>query len=130
MINRRLFLTSVSALLSAAWAATTFGKTERRPATALKQPPVDGDWDWWRDLERTPLESSNDPLTNSLCRAACERRKVAIIYHGGTNPGEGRRISPVGVFKVEGYDGTYVAAYCHKRDADRAFRIDRIASVV
>lgn len=97
---------------------------------ALMAPPEDGDWDWWRDLDRTPLTISDDPFACALIRAAAVRRDLWIVYEGGSSPGESRKISPLGVFTVEGYQGIYVEAFCHNRQDMRTFRVERIASVV
>ncbi len=129
MINRRNFLQSVSVLLGAAWARTVFGNAVARGEPALLEPPDDAEWDWWRNLRRTPLLASEDPFANALCHAAAARREVTIIYDGGSEPGEPRRIAPLGVFEVEGYRGVYVLAFCLKRGAERTFRLERIVSL-
>ena len=129
MINRRSFLGSMSALLGSCAAALTFPKPILIPP-ALKDPPEDGDWDWWRTLPRTPLSDSDDPFAAAIIRAAAARRDLWIVYEGGGNPGESRKISPLGVFTVEGRAGTYAEAFCHKREARRTFRVERITSMV
>jgi len=131
MINRRSFLGSMSALLGSCAASLAFSK----PVTclippALTDPPEDGDWDWWRNQPRTPLTDSDDPFAAAIIRAAAARRELWIVYEGGGNPGESRKISPLGVFTVEGRAGTYAEAFCHKREARRTFRVERISSVV
>jgi predicted DNA-binding transcriptional regulator YafY len=126
MINRRSFLGSLAALCGSGLAALRFGHTH----SPLQDPPEDGDWDWWRNLNRTPLTNSNDPFASALIRAAASRRDLWIVYEGGSKPGENRKISPLGVFTVEGYTGTYAEAFCHNRAARRTFRIERIASIV
>ena len=69
-------------------------------------------------------------MTDALCHAAVWRRDVTILYEGGSQPGGGRTISPLGVFMVTGYEGTYVHAHCHQRDAERTFRVERITAIV
>ena len=129
MINRRSFLGSLAALCGAGLAAFPFSQISPSPVT-LQDPSEDGEWDWWRNLIRTPLTGSDDPFASEMIRAAAARRDLWIIYEGGSNPGETRKILPLGVFTVEGYTGTYAEAFCHKRAAHRTFRIERIASVV
>jgi predicted DNA-binding transcriptional regulator YafY len=128
MINRRNFLrfTPFVGLLG------VLGLSQSRAddVPMLREAPEDGDWNWWRDLPRTPLARSDDPMTDSLCHAAAMRRDVTILYDGGSQPGASRRISPLGVFKVEGYLGVYVNAVCHVRNADRTFRVERITALV
>ncbi len=128
MINRRNFLRLIPL---AGWLG--LGGSSLASITdkeTLREPPDDADWDWWRTLPRTPLAWSKDPMTDSLCQAAAWRREVTILYGGGTQPGSSRRIAPLGVFEVEGYRGVYLHAFCHLRQAERTFRIERIAAVV
>jgi predicted DNA-binding transcriptional regulator YafY len=96
----------------------------------LMPPPENGDWDWWRNLDRTPLTSSDDLFASAMIRAAAARRDLWIVYQDGSHPGETRKISPLGVFTVEGYQGIYVEAFCHNRESRRTFRIGRITSAV
>lgn len=128
MINRRHFLSlaPVAALLGLLGGA----KPLIEKVANLREAPDDADWDWWRNLSRTPLSCSDDPMTESLCQAAALRRDVTILYTGGSLPGATRRISPLGVFTVDGYSGTYVHARCHLRDEERTFRVERITAVV
>ncbi len=61
-------------------------------------------------------------------RASDERRSIEIEYHGATRDETTTRvIDPVTVFCAAGE--WYVDAYCHRADAERLFRIDRIRSV-
>ena len=105
-------------------------KTAVNPVAKLRQAPDDSDWDWWKNLSRTPLARSDDPMTDALCHAAEWRRNVTTLYKGGSQPGGSRAISPLGVFMVTGYEGTYVHALCHQRDAERTFRVERITAIV
>ncbi len=127
MMNRRSFLGNVSVLLGSGLAALVFPQAGR---ALLLDPPDDGDWDWWRNLDRNPLTDSDDPIASALIRAAAARRDLWIVYAGGCNPGESRKISPQGAFAVKGYSGIYAEAFCHKRGARRTFRVERITSVV
>ena len=129
MINRRSFLGNLAALCGVGLAAFRFSQISPSPVQ-LQDPPEDGDWDWWRNLNRTPLTNSDDPFASAMIRAAASRRNLWIVYEGGTHPGEARKISPLGVFTVEGYPGAYAEAFCHKRNTRRTFRIERIASIV
>jgi len=130
VINRRSFLGSISALMASGAAVLAFphAVTCQNPL-ALADPPENGEWDWWRNLNRTLLTTSDDPFASALVRAAAARRDLWIVYAGGTSPGEPRKISTLGVFTVEGYAGTYAEAFCHKRDSRRTFRVERIASL-
>jgi predicted DNA-binding transcriptional regulator YafY len=123
MINRRSFLGTLAALCGS-------GLFPHAGHVALADPPDDGDWDWWRNLHRTPLTVSDDPFASAMIRAAASRRDLWIVYEGGSSSGAARKVSPLGVFTVDGYVGTYVEAYCHKRRNMRTFRMERITSVV
>ncbi len=128
MINRRNFLRLFGLLGFTGFGSGSLEVLTRRPP--LLDPPDDASWDWWRELPRTPVVTSDDPATDCLCRAARLRREVTILYDGGSEPGAGRKISPLGVFQVEGYHGTYIHAFCHLRSAERTFRVERIAALV
>ncbi len=129
MINRRNFL-RLFAMLGFSGGTFRASVEAVTPQSPLLDPPDDADWDWWRELPRTPVVMSADRTTGCRCRAARLRREVTIFYEGGSEPGKGRKISPLGVFQAEGYSGTYVHAFCHVRSAERTFRIERIAAVV
>lgn len=130
MINRRYFLGHVVTWLSfgAALAAIP-SVASRRSDLGLSQPPEDNAWDWWRSRNRTLLTESEDPVVAALILAASARKTLWIIYDGGTTPGETRKISPLGVFTVEGFAGIYTEAICHTRSTRRTFRVERISSL-
>jgi len=131
VMNRRLFLPKLSALCGSGLTALAFLGTGGSEAPApLKSSPDNAAWDWWRNLKRIPLTASDDQLTALFIRAAAARRSLWVVYHGGSRSGESRKVSPLGVFGVEGYEGIYVAAFCHERNAERTFRVDRITAVV
>jgi hypothetical protein len=52
----------------------------------LMPPPENGDWDWWRNLNRTPLTSSDDPFAAAMIRSAAARRNLWIVYQCGSKP--------------------------------------------
>ena len=95
MINRRSFLGMVPVRWgSGALSILRHGASEN--PVGLLPPPENGDWDWWRNLNRTPLTISDDPFASAMIRAAAARRNLWIVYQGGSNPGESRKISPLG----------------------------------
>ncbi|MFV0416753.1 MAG: WYL domain-containing protein [Chthoniobacterales bacterium] len=97
------------------------------PLAALINPVPIPEWlDKWQSAARQPVRSSLDPLINHLLYAAENEQKIAINYEGGSHFGETRRISPGLIFRCEGYSGTWVDAYCHTREAQRTFAIERI----
>ncbi|MCX7869158.1 MAG: WYL domain-containing protein [Terrimicrobiaceae bacterium] len=129
MIKRRTFLGRNLLLVVSGWAGLALGIEKLGWGGRAAAPEEEGDWDWWRNLPRTLITSSDDPLIGSLCRAAAARRRVTILYRGGTEPGSARRVTPLGIFQVDGRPGVYLEAFCWTRRAGRTFRLDRIASM-
>lgn len=80
--------------------------------------PYLGDWE---DAARTLLTRPEDRLQARLLSAARRQEKLAIRYHGTL-----RDVTPLHLFRADGYDRTYCTAYCHTRNAGRTFRLDRI----
>lgn len=63
----------------------------------------------------------------TLQRAAAERRQVEIEYYSyGRDAWTRRLVDPHQVFSAAGQ--WYAAAYCHRAEADRVFRVDRMRS--
>lgn len=124
-MNRRSFLTALPVL---AFSAGIFRLIPERggPAGNFVE---DDEWAWWRNLPRTLLTASDEPFAAALIRAAARRSDIRIVYSGGSEAGGSRVISPLGVFTVEGYEGVYVSAVCHRRNAERVFRLDRIEAL-
>ena len=124
-MNRRTFLTALPVLAFSAGIISRL-VPERGVAGAFIE---DDEWNWWRNLPRTLLSASDDPFAAALIRAAARRSDIRIVYSGGSEGGGSRVISPLGVFTVEGYQGVYVSALCHRRNAERVFRLDRIEAL-
>jgi DNA polymerase III epsilon subunit-like protein len=59
-----------------------------------------------------------------LTTAIAERCTITIVYEQGWQWPKPRVITPRLVLKVHGM--VYVVAHCHRRDAERTFRLDRI----
>lgn len=60
--------------------------------------------------------------------AATDRRRLEIDYHSfGRDELTTRRIDPTGVFHALG--SWYIAAHCHRADAERLFRVDRVRAI-
>lgn len=72
-----------------------------------------------------PLRFS-EPKIASLVSAVENNRTLEFLYHGGSTPGESRRVSPGLVFESEGFPGLYLSGYCHQRRAERVFRVELI----
>ena len=70
-----------------------------------------------------------EPRLARLRRAIVDRRLVAIRYHGrGRGETTERRVEPRTLTYVDG--AWYLAGHCRLRDAERAFRLDRIDHLV
>ena len=65
----------------------------------------------------------------TLQQAATDRRQVEIEYYSyGRDAWTRRRVDPHQVFSAAGQ--WYAAAYCHRAEAERVFRVDRMRSAV
>lgn len=130
MINRRNFLAWASIFAGAGLAKFV---SKIVPAIERVVPPSEteesDDWNWWKKLPRKLILKSDDPLLQSLCQATRQKRRLTILYSGGSEPELPRAIVPLGVFTVEGHSGVYVHAYCLRREAERTFRADRIVAL-
>jgi len=68
------------------------------------------------------------PLLEKLRRATRERRRVAMVYRGRSQPDPLHRdIDPYAL--VHRWGWWYVVGYCHLRQAIRSFRLDRIVEL-
>jgi predicted DNA-binding transcriptional regulator YafY len=83
----------------------------------------------WEVAQKTPIEQTNNPTIQYLLDAAATKKSVNIAYHGGQYAGLRRTVTPTGVFHVEGYTTPYLKAFCHSRNEQRNFRIDRISLI-
>jgi len=125
-MNRRSFLSALPALFFSGGFLRCFAAPKRPIRIRCGD---DCTWAWWRNLPRTLLTESDDPFAAKLIQVAAHRGRVRIRYSGGSDPGATRSISPLGVFSVDGYEGIYVTAICHERNAERTFRSDRIEAL-
>lgn len=82
----------------------------------------------WAAAQRSGIDAgSADPLTEKLQAACASGSEIEIIYYGGTTPGRRRRIRPISLFRVSGYDNSYVEAFCYTHNEVRKFRLDKIS---
>jgi hypothetical protein len=80
----------------------------------------------WLLMPRIPVLASADPVVRCFIAAALARRKVEFIYFGGSTPGTRRLVSPGLVFRVAAIGPVYVSGFCHLRQEERVFRLDRV----
>lgn len=124
-MNRRTFLAALPVLAFSAGIISRLVPERGVPGNFIE----DDEWAWWQNLKRTLLSASDDPFAATLIQAAARRSNIRIVYSGGSEAGGSRVISPLGVFTVDGYEGIYVSALCHRRNAERVFRLDRIEAL-
>lgn len=85
--------------------------------------------DWFSD-ERMPVDATElPPAWNGLPEAIEAASPVRICYAGGTRPGAERLIRPLALFRVAGYDATYLQAIDTELEEERVFRLDRMEPV-
>lgn len=74
------------------------------------------------------VEVGEPEFLEELRTAATDRRRLEIDYHSfGRDELTTRRIDPTGVFHALG--SWYIAAHCHRADAERLFRVDRVRAI-
>jgi DNA polymerase III subunit epsilon len=77
---------------------------------------------------RPVLRSSDEILLPpSLQEALSANKTLEITYLDGKGQETARRITPLRVQAANGY--IYVVAFCHLRQAERSFRLDRIVAI-
>ena len=73
----------------------------------------------------TPVCATDPPAGfEALSTAIAEQCTITIVYEPGSQRPAPRMITPCLVLKVHGV--AYVIAHCHRSDAERTFRLDRI----
>jgi predicted DNA-binding transcriptional regulator YafY len=79
-------------------------------------------------MHRSDLQALGETL-EKLRRASRERRRIRMQYQGRSQTEAGdREFDPYAI--VHRWGWWYVIGYCHKREAVRTFRIDRIESLI
>lgn len=61
-----------------------------------------------------------------LWLAVTRRQTVSMVYHGGSQPGVAREVTPLGIARSSGQ--LYLTALCHASQIEKSFRVDRIKS--
>jgi DNA polymerase-3 subunit epsilon len=78
----------------------------------------------WQRFSMRALESS--AAYNTLIQGSREQWVVEMAYGSGSNPGEKRRVHPLGV--VRSLDGDFVVAYCEKDQRSKRYFLDKVLS--
>jgi len=79
-------------------------------------------------MGRYPAQPSQVSLPPAIQAALTENRSVKIIYLDAQGQRTCRRITPRQALAQGG--GVQLVAYCHLRQAERSFRLDRIVAVI
>jgi hypothetical protein len=82
----------------------------------------------WLLKPRLPVLFSEHPIALQLIRASLKGNSVRFIYMGGSTAGRTRKVSPAFLFTFEDDQSIYIYGFCHERQANRIFRVDRIVS--
>ncbi|MFS4458315.1 exonuclease domain-containing protein [Bdellovibrio sp. HCB2-146] len=93
---------------------TTLGQAIKSQGKAL----------FWKDY--TLIHGSNESV-KKLISATYDKKDIDMIYDGGSNKGETRRLTPVGI--VRNPDGDYLYAFCHREQTNKRYYLSRIKEV-
>jgi hypothetical protein len=111
------------------------------PAESLPVPgPELAPWlEAWQGRPLHPLGETDDPLLRFLREAARATRPLELVYHGGSDPGRRRMVTPVLVATRPPESGpqhspggriphreVFLLAWCHTRQVHRYYRVDRL----
>jgi predicted DNA-binding transcriptional regulator YafY len=126
-IPRRHFLTACAAWIAFPDATVAFavGDDVRSRINSGGETPSDFLSSWNRS-PRHPVFETSDPTLARLIEATDTGRDLVFRYFGGTTPGEVRHVSPGLVFRIQDFPATYLSGFCHTRQAERVFRVDRM----
>ena len=133
--DRKQFLTALAILpaLPGRLLALSFRVRLNQPKKLFNpgDPSPSGPWlADWRRVHWVPVLNSVHPTAQWLVAAALRGEDVTFRYRGGSTPGVERRISPGLVFQARGCGLLYVSGYCHLRQRERVFRVDRAELLV
>lgn len=125
----RLSGTEILALLAAGEVALSFDTGQDAGALARGLAKLRLSTGTTADVVDVGLGAVATPLLSSLRAASQAQRCVDILYFSfSSNAPTERRVEPSRFFLDAGR--WYVGGYCHLAQAERVFRVDRIASVV
>ena len=72
------------------------------------------------------IDPTDDPVLSILLEHKKNQTAVEIYYSKKGEPYGRRSITPLRIYEIPNYQAHYVEAYCHKRNDERVFRVDRI----
>lgn len=80
----------------------------------------------WRSAFRLPFARPRTRTEQLVYDAIRDNRSLTFVYYGGSDAGSLRTVDPIILFRVEGFDGAYLIAYCRLRQEFRTFRVARM----
>jgi hypothetical protein len=117
-INRKSFIPNTNAHPTA---------NQKPTAPHIAIPPEPDIWlKEWLGGVRIPILDSQDTNERFFIRALRLNQPVTFNYYGGAHPGMLRRVHPVMLYRVQGFDVAYFTGYCEIRQEIRTFRLDRV----
>jgi predicted DNA-binding transcriptional regulator YafY len=126
-IPRRHFLTACASWLALPSAAVAFVVGDDVSSRKTSECETSPDFlSSWKRSPRHPVFETSDPTLARLIEATQAGRDLVFRYFGGTTPGEVRHVSPGLVFRIQDFPATYLSGFCHTRQAERVFRVDRM----
>lgn len=63
----------------------------------------------------------------TIINAIHSKKDVEMVYKGGSQKGEIRRVTPIGI--VRNPDGDYLMAFCHRDKTNKRYYLNRIADI-
>jgi predicted DNA-binding transcriptional regulator YafY len=80
----------------------------------------------WRSAFRLPFARPRTRTEQRAHDAIRDHQPLTFVYYGGSDAGNLRTVDPIILFRVEGFDGAYLIAYCRLRQEFRTFRVARM----
>lgn len=125
-LSRKSFFQALTATFALPWLGIEPLRSKFDVRRARPIPPSAWLREWMR-RPRIPVLKSADPKAGWL---TLRGGTVEFRYDGGSEPGEARRVSPALVFHLQDSQALYLAGYCHRRQQERVFRVDKIQPAV
>jgi predicted DNA-binding transcriptional regulator YafY len=133
---RRSFLAALVGLVPGSLlrltAAPVVSTPAPSPAAPLLPPPDQHPFDaarlaQWKQARRSPVSDASDPVARRMLDAISRHERLDVFYYGGIAPGTVRSLTPLALFTVDGFSGTFVEAHCHWRSETRTFNLARLS---
>lgn len=79
---------------------------------------------WWKDYSMLALNSAE---CKTMIESIKTKKDLDMVYQGGSQKGEIRRVTPIGI--VRNPDGDYLQAFCHNEKTAKRYYLNRISDV-